>query len=83
LHISAVLLKGVDGNYKSLGGSWPDSRYIVISLSGNLDPTAHHGQMLQVRGWRCRYNLQTGKFDVPADFAANNKQALIPQDLSK
>lgn len=83
LHISAGLLKGVDDNYKSLGETWPDSRYVVITLSGELDPNAHHGQILQVRGWRCRYDLQTGEFDVPADFAANNKQALIPQDLSK
>jgi hypothetical protein len=83
LHIAANLLKGVDDNYKWLGESWPDSRYIVITLSGELDPTAQHGQTLQVRGWRCRYDLQTGNFDVPADFAANNKQALIPRDLSK
>lgn len=83
LHISADLLKGVDDNYKSLGETWPDSRYIVITLSGELDPNAHHGQIIQVHGWRVRYDLQTGKFDVPADFAANNKQALVPRDLSK
>ena len=83
LHISANLVKGVPDNYKSLGENWPDSRYIVITLSGELDPTAKHGQTLQVQGWHCRYDLQTGKFDVPADFAANNKKALIPRDLSK
>jgi hypothetical protein len=83
LHIFAGLVKGVDDNYKSLGETWPDSRYIVIGLSGDLDPTAHHGQIIEMDGWRCRYDLQTGKFDVPADFAANNKKALMPRDLSK
>ncbi len=83
LHISAGLVKGVDDNYKSLGENWPDSRYIVITLWGELDPTAKHGQTLEVQGWHCRYDLQTGKFDVPAGFAANNKQALIPRDLRK
>jgi len=80
LHISADLVKGVDDNYKWLGESWPDSRYIVVTLSGELDSNAHHGQISQVHGWRARYDLQTGKFDVPADFAANNKQALVPRD---
>lgn len=83
LHISAGLVKGVVDNYKSLGETWPANRYIVIGLSGELDPTAHHGQTLEVTDWRVRYDLQTGKFDVPADFAANNKKALIPRDLSK
>ena len=80
LHIAANLLKGVDDNYKWLGESWPDSRYIVVTLSGELDSNAHHGQISEVHGWRARYDLQTGKFDVPADFAANNKQALVPRD---
>ena len=82
LHISAGLVKGITDNYKSLGEDWPDNRYLVIGLSGELDPTAHHGQTLEVQDWRCRYDLQTGKFDVPADFAANNKKALIPRDLT-
>jgi hypothetical protein len=78
LHISADLVKGVDDNYKWLGESWPDSRYIVVTLSGDLDSNARHGQIREVNGWRCRYDLQTGKFDVPADFAASNKKALVP-----
>ena len=32
-----------------------------------------------VRGWRCRYDLETGKFDVPALFLDNNVKALVPQ----
>ena len=83
LHISAGLVKGVPDNYKSLGENWPANRYLVIGLSGELDPTAHHGQTLEVTDWRVRYDLQTGKFDVPPDFAADNKKALIPRDLSQ
>ena len=78
LHISADLVKGVDNNYKWLGESWPDSRYIVVTLSGDLDSNARHVQIREVNGWRCRYDLQTGKFNVPTDFAANNKKALVP-----
>jgi hypothetical protein len=32
-----------------------------------------------VNGWRCRYDLQTGKFDVPALFSANNAKAIVPE----
>jgi hypothetical protein len=32
-----------------------------------------------VNGWRCRYDLQTGKFDVPALFSANNAKAVVPK----
>jgi len=76
LHITADLVKGADDNYRWMGEHWPDSRYLVIALSGELSPTSRHGQLPALSGWRCRYDLQTGKFDVPADFAANNKKAL-------
>jgi hypothetical protein len=75
-HISAGLVKGVDDNYRSLGENWPENRYLVISLSGDVD--GQRGQIRSVRGWRCRYDLQKGTFDVPADFAQNNVQALAP-----
>jgi hypothetical protein len=32
-----------------------------------------------INGWRCRYDLQTGKFDVPKEFAKDNAKALLPQ----
>jgi hypothetical protein len=32
-----------------------------------------------VRGWRCRYDLQTGKFDVPALFSSDNAKAVVPE----
>ena len=32
-HMVADLVKGVDDNYRWMGENWPDSRYLVISLS--------------------------------------------------
>jgi hypothetical protein len=32
-----------------------------------------------VRGWRCRYDLATGRFDVPASFARYNAKAIAPE----
>ena len=32
-----------------------------------------------LNGWHCRYDLETGKFDVPAVFSANNAQAVVPR----
>jgi hypothetical protein len=75
-HIFSGLVKGVIDNYKSLGENWPDSRYIVIGLSGDLEPTPKHHQLLVIRGWQCRYDLQTGKFDVPDSFAKDNAEIL-------
>lgn len=77
-HIAANLLKGVDDNYHWMGENWPDSRYLVITLSGSVSPNRRHGQIDVPNGWRCRYDLQTGKFDVPADFAENNTKAIAP-----
>jgi hypothetical protein len=77
-HMVADLVKGVDDNYQSMGENWPDSRYLVISLSGSILPNSHHGQIDALNDWQCRYDLQTGKFDVPPDFAANNVKAIAP-----
>ena len=77
-HMVAGLVKGVDDNYHWMGENWPDSRYLVISLSGSVLPNSHHGQIDALNGWHCRYDLQTGKFDVPPDFAANNAKAVVP-----
>ena len=77
-HISAHLVKGVDDNYRSMGKTWPDSRYLVISLSGDVEPNDRHSQFESVRDWQCRYDLQTGGFDVPPDFADHNAQAIAP-----
>ena len=74
-----VLVKGTDDNYRSLGQDWPDSRYLVISLTGEVSPNSRHGQFRSVRGWHCRYDLQKGMFDVPPDFAENNAKAIAPE----
>jgi hypothetical protein len=36
-------------------------------------------QTAVVHGWRCRYDLQTGKFDVPALLSGDNAKAVLPQ----
>jgi hypothetical protein len=77
-HISAVLVKGTTENYRELGVNWPANRYLVVTLSGAAEPNGRHGQVDSVRGWRCRYDLQKGTFDVPAEFSAHNAQALAP-----
>jgi hypothetical protein len=77
-HIAAGLLKGTNENYRWMGVTWPDSRYLVISLSGDVSPNDHHGQIRSIRGWYCRYDLQKGTFDVPPEFAANNAKATAP-----
>jgi len=75
-HISAHLVKGTEEAYRWLGVKWPDNRYLVISLSGEMDK---HPKTIAVKGlanWRCRYDLKTGTFDVPAMFAKGNAEAL-------
>ena len=75
-HISANLVKGTEEAYRDLGVKWPDNRYLVISLSGEMDK---HPKNVAVKGladWRCRYDLKTGTFDVPAMFAKANAEAL-------
>jgi hypothetical protein len=75
-HISAGLVKGLEDNYRWMGGDWPDSRYLVIGLWGEVEPTHRHGQILSLRGWHCRYDLEKGRFDVPTSFAQNNAKAI-------
>jgi hypothetical protein len=78
-HINAGILKGIDDNYRELGVNWPDGRYLVISLWGEVEPNGKHHQLTTVREWRCRYDLQEGKFDVPEIFAKDNAKALVPK----
>ena len=75
-HISANLMKGTEDGYRWLGVRWPNNRYLLISLSGEMDK---HPKNVAVKGladWKCRYDLKTGKFDVPAMFAKGNAEAL-------
>jgi hypothetical protein len=32
-----------------------------------------------VNGWRCRYDLQIGTFDVPGVFSGDNAKAVVPE----
>jgi hypothetical protein len=79
-HISAGLLKGTEENYRWLNVDWPANRYLIIGLSGDADVNGRKPtQTGVVNGWRCRYDLQTGKFDVPALFSRQNAKAVVPE----
>ena len=79
-HEAAGLLKGIEENYHWLGVDWPGNRYLLISLFGDADVKGRKPmQTSVVHGWRCRYDLETGKFDVPALFSDDNAKAVVPQ----
>jgi len=79
-HDSAFLLKGSEENFRKLGVDWPQNRYLLISLSADADVRGRKPmQTGVVHGWRCRYDLQTGKFDVPALFSGDNAKAVVPE----
>src|SRR5262245_14258273 len=79
-HESAHLLEGLEENYRSLGVNWPANRYILIALWGDADIKSRKPmQTSVVHGWRCRYDLQTGKFDAPALFSSSNAKAVLPK----
>jgi hypothetical protein len=79
-HDSAYLLDGFEDNYRKLGVDWPANRYVLISLTGDADVKGRKPmQTGVVNGWRCRYDLVTGKFDVPQMFSRDNAKALKPE----
>jgi hypothetical protein len=79
-HLSANLVKGIEENYRWLGVDWPANRYILISLSGDADVKGRKPmQTSVVHSWTCRYDLQTGKFDVPALLSDHNAKAVVPE----
>jgi hypothetical protein len=79
-HNLADLVDGLEDNYRDLKVDWPANRYLLITLSADADVKGRKPmQTGVVNGWRCRYDLQTGKFDVPALFAADNAKALLPE----
>jgi hypothetical protein len=79
-HDSAYLADGIEENYRGLGVDWPANRYLVITLSADADVRGRKPmQTGVVNGWRCRYDLQSGKFDVPAVFSRDNAKALVPE----
>jgi hypothetical protein len=73
-HAMAGLIQGMDDNYAGMGEHWPDSRYIVIGLS--FDIQGQDKPTPWIEGWRCVYDLKTGTFSVPAHFAENNAKAV-------
>ena len=76
-HLSVNLLKGTEENYRWLGVDWPENRYLLIGLSGDADIKSRKPQQTGVvNDWRCRYDLQTGKFDVPLLFSDHNAKAV-------
>src|SRR5450759_1138027 len=77
-HAQANLLKGIDDNYAWMGQHWPDSRYIVISLS--FDAQGEDKPLPWIEGWRCVYDLKTGAFSVPPDFAEHNAKIVKTPD---
>jgi hypothetical protein len=73
-HAQAILLKGLDENYAWLGQKWPDSRYLVISLS--FDVQGEEKPTPWIEGWRCLYDMKTGAFSVPSEFSGHNAKAI-------
>jgi hypothetical protein len=73
-HAFAGLIKGMEENYAWMGQHWPDSRYIVISLS--FDTQGEEKPSPWIEGWRCVYDLKTLAFSVPPDFAEHNAKAV-------
>lgn len=80
-HDSVHLLTRRKDADREPGAVWSADRYLVIVLSGDADVEGRkHLQTTVVNGWRCRYDLQTGRFDVPAVFAEGNAKAIVPAD---
>ena len=73
-HAFVGLVKGMEENYAWMGEHWPDSRYVVISLSFDMLGEDKPGPWIE--GWHCVYDLKTGAFSVPPDFAENNANAV-------
>jgi hypothetical protein len=77
-HDTASLAAGLEENYRSLGVDWPANRYLLITLWGDADIEGRKPmQTSVVHGWRCRYDLHTGKFDVPPRFSDHNAKAVV------
>ena len=82
-HAFAALAKGMEENYAWMGEHWPDSRYAVISLSFDMQGEDDK-KAPWIEDWHCVYDLTTGAFSVPPDFAEHNARAIAyPQPPSK
>src|ERR1700694_5857136 len=59
-HATVGLVKGMEENYAWMGQHWPDSRYIVITLS--FDTQGEEKPSPWIEGWPFVYDLKTGAF---------------------
>jgi hypothetical protein len=73
-HAFVGLVKGLEENYAGMGQHWPDSRYLVISLS--FDMQGEEQKTPWIEAWHCVYEVETGTFSVPPDFAEHNAKAV-------
>jgi len=73
-HAQVNLLQGVDDNYVSMGKKWPDSRYLVLSLSFDAQGEDHPRPW--VEDWQCVFDTKTDKFSIPPDLAENNAETI-------
>jgi hypothetical protein len=73
-HAFVGLVRGMEENYAWMGEHWPDSRYVVVGLS--FDMQGEDVKAPWIEGWRCVYDLKTGKFFVPPEFADDNAKAV-------
>jgi hypothetical protein len=73
-HAFVALIEGMDDSYASLGQHWPENRYVVMSLS--FDMQGEDRKAPWIVGWQCIYDLKTGKFSVPHEFAEKNAKSV-------
>ena len=73
-HPQVHLVHGVDDNYASMGKHWPDSRYLVLSLS--FDAQGEDKPLPWVEDWQCVFDTKTDKFSIPADLAKKNAETI-------
>jgi len=73
-HAQVNLLQGVDDNYASEGRKWPDSRYLVLSLS--FDAQGEDKKLPWVQDWQIVFETKTDKFSIPPDLAENNADTI-------
>ena len=80
-HLQVHLVQGMDDNYAGMGKRWPDSRYIVLTLS--FDSQGEDKPKPWIDGWRCVFDTKTGQFSIPSDFADHNAKAVEFPDRSR
>jgi hypothetical protein len=73
-HPQIHLVKGADDNYAAQGRHWPDSRYLVLSLS--FDAQGEDHPLPWVEDWQCVFDTKTDKFSIPPDLARNNAKTI-------